>query len=323
MGKNFLPKFVIAAALTTALIWRLAPAIDAKLSPDARDKVHAAIRACTGRGVFIDRDKLPPFLAFLGSERPRDPNEVDVSYPNEAPAREMPVGTATSTNPPAKPTDSTVDLDELPSRKGIVQTDPETATWGVLNRVTLAMGLDGDPIGTVKGGRFFLIERRFHDDDGFKVVGNFTPRRLARQVILPAVNLYCFTGDPSKLSDRQRECLRKYYELRGEAEELKAKLIQKAAERSPYYKPAVAALREFRARAAQAEQNSAAASEENRQATYDLNQLRTKVQELNQKHKDWKAAHASELPDPTMDPEYIRILEVARKYAGPIGGMTY
>lgn len=285
MGKTFWPVFVIVAALSTALTWTFAPTLGACLPDSARKGIIDAVRTCSGR----------------------------------TPSPAVPAPTLVEPQPTAP---STTDLDELPSRKGIVQADPQSATWGVLYRNTLVSGLDGELIGTVRGGRFFLIERRFTEDT-LQLVGNFTPRRLPRRAVIPAVNLYCFTGSPNDLSERQRKCLRMYYELLADAEDLKTKLLRETSEKSPYYKPAAEALRAFRAKAAEVEKLSNGDMEANHKAKFELTQLRAKVQELNQKHKDWKSQHAAEVPDPEQDPEYQKIIRAAKSYAGPIGGMTY
>lgn len=292
MAKNFAPTFVIVAALCVSLTWVFAPTIGRKLPAATRASIVAAVRSLTGRKAPVD--------TAVATAPANAAEEADA--PQRQPVPD--------------------EIDDLPSRKGIEQADPERATWGVLRRNTIAMGLDGDPMGKVRGGRFFVIERRF-TEDGLKLVGNFTPLRLPRRAVLPAVNLYCFTGSPSSLSERQRKCLRMYYELMADAEELKEKLMREASAKSPYYKPAAEALAAFREKAAKAEKNSSHASETNRQATYELAQLRQKVQELNQKHKDWKVQHAAELPDPEQDPDYQMLLRSAKSYAKPIGGMTY
>lgn len=211
--------------------------------------------------------------------------------------------------------------DPTPAQKGVRAVSQMDADWAVLRQTTLVERLDGTPLGRVKGGRFFVIERRFNSDDGLMLIGNFTPKKLDAPVQIPALSVYGLTGSPDRLSAHQRDCLRKYYELRGAAIERKAELAASAAKASPYLKPAADALREFRERAKKAER--AKDADVNRKAAYDLSALRARVQELNRKHKAWKERHAGEMADPEKDAAYAKILEEQKAYAASIAGLAF
>ena len=155
------------------------------------------------------------------------------------------------------------------------------------------------------------------------LVGDFTPKGLGETVRVRAKSLHCFTGSPDLLSENQRKCLRMYYQLHGEAEKRKEEVLRDAAARSPYAADAAAAVAEFRDKAKEVEAAADSDGEAKRKATYELSQLRTKVQELNEKHKTWKSQHAAELPDPAKDSKYLKFLEDARQYAEPIAGMAF
>ena len=113
-----------------------------------------------------------------------------------------------------------------------------------------------------------------------------------------------------------------YYQLTGEAEALKARLMREAAKKSPYLQDAANALRELRAREKSVEKLKGADVDTLRKATYEISQLRVKFQELNQKHENWKEEHAAELPDPEKDPAYLEIINRRRRYADPIPGLA-
>lgn len=211
--------------------------------------------------------------------------------------------------------------DPTPAQKGVRAVSQMDADWAVLRQVTQVERLDGTPLGRVKGGRFFVIERRFNSDDGLMLIGNFTPKKLDMPVQIPALSVYGLTGSPDRLSAHQRDCLRKYYELRGAAIERRAELTEASAKASPYLKPAADALREFRERAKKAER--AKDADVNRKATYDLSALRAKVQELNRKHKAWKERHAGEMADPEKDAAYAKIIEEQKAYAPSITGLAF
>ena len=298
-------------------------------TPDAA-VVNAAFKA--------SGSKLPP------DPRPRrirptfDSNKVDStpkSLPvaadySDRPVVERPSAVALSTSKPdfdPNANDTPVTAPTTPvnagartlSQRGIVRAalseDGDPVSWCVLKQVTPIESLEGKALGTVKGGRFFVIERRFSDDHGvMMLVGNFTPKKLDEPVQLAASQVVGYTGKPTDLSEEESNALREYFELNGSAEEYKAKLQADASTRSPYFKPAVDALATLRARARQIEERTKA-SDANRKATYELSQLKMKVQELNRKHKEWKEQHASEFPKPENDPVYQGFRTRMRDYA--------
>ena len=194
----------------------------------------------------------------------------------------------------------------------------EDAKWGVLKRVTPVEELDGKPIGNAPSGRFFMIKETVSTTNGLKVAGTFISQKITRTVRIPADNIYCLSGTPDLLPTNQLASLGKYYQLAGEAEALKAKL-QQGASSSPYLHDAAAALRQLRSREkTAAERKSTADADTLRKITYEVSRLRVKVQELNQKHKDWKAKHASQLPDPEKDPAHVKLIRQLEKCAEPI-----
>ena len=200
--------------------------------------------------------------------------------------------------------------------------DPIHAAWGVLTGITPVEKLDGSPIGNVPGGRFFKIEKTISTPSGLMVVGTFIPNKTQRTVRIPVDKISSFSGVPGFLSTNQQVCLRKFYELTGEAEALKAKLMREAAKGSPYLQDAANALRELRAKEKAVEKMRSADVDTLRKTTYEISQLRVKVQELNKKHKEWKAEHAAELPDPEKNPAYLEIIGRRRRYAEAIPGLT-
>lgn len=51
-------------------------------------------------------------------------------------------------------------------------------------------------------------------------------------------------------------------------------------------------------------------------------ELRAKVQELNKKHRDWKAQHAAQQVDPDQDALYRELVNTRRPYAAAIPGLV-
>ncbi len=327
MGRGIDPRAVSADEL--AAIEEIGREFDAEM---AADEKAAAVRAKAAKSSSAPRS-LVRVQAPVAEAVSEPPPSVDTTKEIERawdPGDVEPA--AVSSSAAQKPVDVLDDVSEdaiaaadpddpTPAQKGVRAVSQMDADWAVLRQTTLVERLDGAPLGRVKGGRFFVIERRFNSDDGLMLIGNFTPKKLDEPVQIPALSVYGFTGSPDRLSAHQRDCLRKYYELRGAAVERRAELAEASAKASPYLKPAADALREFRERAKKAER--ARDSDVNRKATYDLSALRAKVQELNRKHKAWKERHAGEMADPEKDAAYLKILEEQKAYAASITGLAF
>ena len=306
MGKYFWPLFIAVAALSCAAVWRFVP--------DVRERVCGVVDSIRG-GDTVAQERDPPGEAALqdtGSvAQERDPPEEAVRQAPDADAQKR-----------APPVRRALDPNRPPAERGVRPVDPIHAAWGVLTGITPVEKLDGSPIGNVPGGRFFKIEKTISTPSGLMVVGTFIPNKTQRTVRIPVDKISSFSGVPGFLSTNQQVCLRKFYELTGEAEALKAKLMREAAKGSPYLQDAADALRELRAKEKAVEKMRSADVDTLRKTTYEISQLRVKVQELNKKHKEWKAEHAAELPDPEKDPAYLEIIGRRRRYADAIPGLT-
>ena len=271
--------FIVVAVASCALVWYFAPHVGAKLPPDVRARICSAVD-------FTRDSATALFKRLRESEKKVSPSQND-EVAQQKSARVRPVAL-------------------------------EDATWGVLKRITPVEELDGKPIGNAPGGRLFMIKETVSTTNGLKVAGTFVSQKITRTVCIPADNICCFSGTPDLLPTNQLASLGKYYKLTGEAETLKAKLQQKAGS-SPFLQDAAAALRQLRSlEKTAAERKSTADADTLRKLTYEVSRLRVKVQELNQKHKDWKAKHADQLPDPEKDPAHIKLLRELEKCAEPI-----
>ena len=204
------------------------------------------------------------------------------------------------------------------------RTDPARAKWGVLTRITAVETLDGKPFGNVAGGRFLKITETVPDAAGAKVVGTFLQqKKILHPVRVPAENVLCLTGEPGLLSSNQLVSLRAYYELAGEAEKAKKDILDKARASAPYLQEAARALKDLRAKEETAKRlKESADADALRKMTYEISQLRVKVQELNQKYKEWKSTHNVALPDPEKDPAYRAIIKRRERYAEALKGLV-
>ena len=304
MGKYFWPLYIAVASLSCALVWRFAPALGARLPADVRARI-CAVFGPGATAVDADAKTAEEVAAEVVAEVAACTAADSASAPTSA------------TNSPAR------DPTRTPAQRGVRPVDAIHATWGVLTRMTPVEELDGSPIGNAPGGRFFKIEKTISTPSGLMVTGAFVPQKRQRNVRIPTDSICCLSGRPGFLSTNQQACLRKYYELTGEAEALKTRLALEIAKESPYLQSAADALRELRTKEKTVEKMRSADADTLRKMTYEISQLRVKVHDLNQKHREWKEEHAAELPDPEKDPTYLEIIERRRRYAEAIPGLQF
>ena len=353
MGKTYWLIFISVTALSSGLVWHYAPTLGKKLPPAVRTRICETFADVQNRIDIVQTG----FSEHLGNSTKPSPatttTSEDVAYA-EAPIA-VPARTPSAVAPQQPPTTTQQQpqtaaqqrpqtatqehaptatrelpspaqtVEESPYDKGIVRVGPSAssgAKWCVLAHVTPVDGLDGKRIGSVAGGRFFLIESRKKADDGLMLVGNFTPKKLPNTVQVAAKDVICLTGSPDDLSEKQKDGLRMYYQLSGEAETLKTQLVVKESQKNPYAVEAAEALSKLRAKEAEA-RRQADDADSNRNATYDIAPLAEKVRSLNKRAKEWKEAHASEISDPEKDPAYLKIIKQRKQYAEAIPGLAF
>lgn len=238
MRGAYWPVFLAVSAISFAAVWKYSPQCVEKLP----DSVREMCRVSTHRTMqLLGKEEAPPpepqdneqvrHVAGDEGELPDDPSIVPNPRALRTTRRESrPQAAAEQTevldnSPQALP--EAVDPLDLPSTRGVMQADPKLATWGVVNQTTDLETLRGRDLGTIPGGRFFIIERRIRHEKGMLLAGNFWPRELAEPVQILAANVYTFSGKPESLSERQRRDLRRYYELRGQAMDLKKEITKR------------------------------------------------------------------------------------------------
>ena len=311
MGMKFWLLYVVVAGGAGALVWHFAPALGERLPADVRAKICEVVDSVEAR---IDRSLATSASAPVegttvpgaGREGPR------LSRPSSSPL-------ATSASAPVGGAN-----DSVGGAPAVRRTDPARAKWGVLTRITAVETLDGKPFGNVAGGRFLKITETVTDAAGAKVVGTFLQqKKILHPVRVPAENVLCLTGEPGLLSSNQLANLRAYYELAGEAEKAKKDILDKARASAPYLQEAARALKDLRAKEETAKRlKESADADALRKMTYEISQLRVKVQELNQKYKEWKSTHNVALPDPEKDPAYRAIIKRRERYAKALKGLV-
>lgn len=335
MGKFFWPIYIIVATLLLTATWAFAPAIGEKLPQGARDSIRKMMGNDSGKGENPPGSNANAEGAAKSASGEKGPSGNRAGAPKRVPSppaakqpaaangeRVAPKPTAASGGPSAaKPqTAQEEEEEDPPFLKGIMQENPARAKWGVLNQVTTVESLDGETKGAVAGGRIFLIESRERHGSKYWLIGNFSPKPMDEKVRIPSTCLNCFSGNPDVLSPKQRDCLKMFYQLRGEALKRKEQVLRENADKSPYGHQAAAAKRAFDEKAREVEESSRG---DNPKAKNELSQLREKYTALLEKHRAWKKENESKLKDPEKDPEYLKKLQEARKYEKPIAGMAF
>ena len=311
MGMKFWLIYVVVAGGAGALVWHFAPALGERLPADVRAKICEVVDSVEAR---LDRSLATSASAPVeGTNVPGEGREGPrLSRPSSSPL-------ATSASAPVGGAN-----DSVGGAPAVRRTDPSRAKWGVLTRITAVETLDGKPFGNVAGGRFLKITETVTDAAGAKVVGTFLQqKKILHPVRVPAENVLCLTGEPGLLSSNQLANLRAYYELAGEAEKAKKDILDKARASAPYLQEAARALKDLRAKEETAKRlKESADADALRKMTYEISQLRVKVQELNQKYKEWKSTHNVALPDPEKDPAYRAIIKRRERYAEALKGLV-
>ena len=313
MGMKFWLIYIVVAGGAGALVWHFAPALGERLPADVRAKICEVVDSVEAR---LDRSRATSASAPVeGTNVPGEGREGPrLSRPSSSPL-------ATSASAPVGGASAPVGGASAPA---VRRTDPARAKWGVLTRITAVETLDGKPFGNVAGGRFLKITETVTDAAGAKVVGTFLQqKKILHPVRVPAENVLCLTGEPGLLSSNQLANLRAYYELAGEAEKAKKDILDKARASAPYLQEAARALKDLRAKEETAKRlKESADADALRKLTYVISQLRVKVQELNQKYKEWKSTHNVALPDPEKDPAYRAIIKRRERYAEALKGLV-
>ena len=311
MGMKFWLIYVVVAGGAGALVWHFAPALGERLPADVRAKICEVVDSVEAR---LDRSLATSASAPVeGTNVPGEGREGPrLSRPSSSPL-------ATSASAPVGGAN-----DSVGGAPAVRRTDPSRAKWGVLTRITAVETLDGKPFGNVAGGRFLKITETVTDAADAKVVGTFLQqKKILHPVRVPAENVLCLTGEPGLLSSNQLANLRAYYELAGEAEKAKKDILDKARASAPYLQEAARALKDLRAKEETAKRlKESADADALRKMTYEISQLRVKVQELNQKYKEWKSTHNVALPDPEKDPAYRAIIKRRERYAEALKGLV-
>lgn len=311
------PIFIVFAICFSALIWKYYPSVKNTLPNEAAKRVQSlisAFRGDSGSGQSSqESDEEERKVIFV------DQNGNVIS--NNIPSVQAPSNTASNIETAEKEND---DKKERPAAAwGINRVGTLHAKWAVLQKTTPVIKLNDEVMGNAPAGSVFFIEKRIPTASGMLFEGHFNSKKMTKKVRIDASYVISFSGDYNKLSERQKEFLKKYYELNGKAEERKTQVLKENLAKSPYLAKAAAALKKYNAASKRLKELKDMPEDFRRKATYKLSHLKSEIQELNQKHKEWKEQHRSELNDYVNDPKYIEIIAEREKFHDEIPGLAY
>ena len=260
-------------------------------------------------GVYLAAPLARPLMADLFAKAPPEQpaaNPYPAARPQPQPERPT---------PPPLPVQVRQQADEEedspPALLGIFPVGrSDRPGWGVTFQRTAYYKLDGTRLGTVPGGTVFDFRQAHTSSRGTMIECQFLREgRTEATFLVSRKEVHLFTSSYSRLSARQLEALKSYYERNGLIDLRKRELLQASANRNPHYQAANAAYRAFNDHIAKAkalsetresasELEKARLEEQLRQMKLTETRLKAELTAANEKFRVWKEQHADEIAKP-------------------------
>lgn len=188
--------------------------------------------------------------------------------------------------------------------------------WGVIHTPTSLYGANLTKQGVLPSGSL-LLYRQTHNsaNNGQMVEGLILDENFSTTpVLVRRKDIYLFTGDYSKLSDRQLNSLRDYYDLKGKIFLREQKLAQEAARKNPFFTEYQAQAKKLMRHTEQNKklvaereqatmQRRAALEDQLRNAKMREVRLQQEYNKIHEKYLAWKNEHAADTTDFKHDPQ--------------------
>jgi len=312
----FWPIYFISAAAGTAIVYFAAP---------------------------LARPYIPEFLKLPSSAQPGGeavppPALVMKTVTSRAPVVPFTPDTATVTPAPeetaAKPAAAAEELP--PALHGIYLAQRnEKPGWGITHQRTVYYTLDGVRSGHVEGGVLIEFRSTRTSSKGGMVECLLHENGVSAAPVLVSVNdVYLFTGDFKKLSERQLSALRAYYALSGKIAMRKKELLQVSAEKNPFFAPYQAAyntlmthIESAKKVSGQREQatelNKMRIEDQLREMKMTEARLRREYDAAHLKFRTWKDQHANEIAKPDEDPFVKQWAQQKAELIPRVPGLAY
>ncbi|HRR35354.1 MAG TPA: hypothetical protein P5026_14745 [Kiritimatiellia bacterium] len=250
----------------------------------------------------------------------------------EARAEAAPVSAGLTRPVPQEP-----QLEELPpALNGIYLAQRgERPGWGITHQRTVYYALDGSRAGDVEAGVLLdFLGTRTSSKGGMVECVLKEENIAATPVLVSASDVFLFTGDYKKLSQRQRDDLKAYYVLTGKIAARKKELLQRAADKNPFFAEYQAAYKKLMAHIETARELSLKRDKASelekmriedslRQMKMAEAQLRKTYDAIHLKFRAWKEQHANELDKPENDAQIQQWTQQRLALIPRVPGLAY
>jgi len=267
---------------------------------------------------------------FRGAESPVAKETVtaqDVNEQTVAPIQPAPV------TPPKAHQD---EGDVSPALEGVYPAKSnEPPGWGVTSHKVSYYKADGSYAGTVEGGVLFDCIKTVTSSKGAMVACRFLQEGMPDELFLIGrKDAQFFTATHQKLSKSRIQALKDYYALNGKIEARRAEILERGAQRNPYFADARATHEAFQKHIQEAkrlEQMRDKLTDTKRMELEDqLREMKLKevtlkktFEETQEKYVSWKKAHAADLPDPENDADIKKWKQEKKRLADALPGLAY
>jgi chromosome segregation ATPase len=228
------------------------------------------------------------------------------------------------------------DTDDLPpALNGIyLARQGEKPGWGITHQRAAIYTLDGTHQGYLPGGT--LVEyhtKRTSSKGAMAECSTLTPP--APPLLISFNDLRLFTASHQKLSTRQLDALRAYYELNSKIVLRKNELLLASGSQNPYFNDYQAAYKKLMAHIDHAkdltvQRDTATSSatkiqlsDQLRSMKMDENSLRTAYDKLHQQFRAWKQAHEDTMPKAENDQQIRAWAEEMKNLRTRVPGLAY
>jgi len=224
--------------------------------------------------------------------------------------------------------------DDPPALLGIFRVrGKERPDWGVIRVKTNLYDAEGRNLGEVPPGLFIDFVEFRNSSRGTMVLCKLQHKGDRHgPFLLKRTDLSLFTGDYTKLSQRQLNNLEEYFKRSGALEERRSEIMLEIAQMNPHYRQYKRAYENYMKHIEMASDITAQRDEADglrrsrlddqlRRMKNEETTLKETYDEIHSKYKSWKAANIDKLPDISSDPEILELRREMRRLAKLLPGM--
>lgn len=257
-------------------------------------------------GVYVVAPLARPHLAGPPDRQASPaPGAPSLSLPQQPPAE------TAQTQPTAKPEE---EAEVSPAMRGVfLATRGDPPGWGITSQRSTYYKLDGSRVGSFSAGVLFDCKESRKSSKGVMVEGLFFQDGVTNgPYLVSRKDVRLFTASHTNLSARQCSALQAYYVLNGKVFTRKNELLQASASKNPHFAAANDAYQAFLAHVEKSKEmtakrdratelDKALLEDQLRELKAAETRLKANLEAANQKFREWKNQHASEVAKPEND----------------------